>query len=215
MCVRTFNFVGAAHVSPVEFGSTAKPFHPKEIPVKTASRSLSVAVAVFAAAAFALTSVAQAPQSEPSAPPAEGAQGAPMRRQFHIPPPKNLQVLPKDLTGEQVVHIMQGWAAALGTHCDTCHAPSPNAQVQPGQRARLDFSLDVKPEKNTARLMYKMVHDINSNYIAMVGNGDAKVSCGTCHRGHVSPPPFTPPERNEGPRPQGGQGATPPPAPGL
>ena len=184
--------------------------------MKTASRSLSVAVAVFAAAAFALTSGAQAPQTEPSAPPT----GAPQHREFHIPPPKNLQVLPKDLTGEQVVHIMQGWAAALGTHCDTCHAPNPNAEVQPGQRARLDFSLDIKPEKNTARLMYKMVHDINTNYIAMVGNsGDsgANVSCGTCHRGHLSPPPFTPPERNEGPRPQGGQGSTPPPppAPGL
>ena len=175
--------------------------------MKKASRSLSVAVAVFAAAALALTSGAQAPQTEPSAPPT----GAPQHREFHIPPPKNLQVLPKDLTGEQVVHIMQGWAAALGTHCDTCHAPNPNAQVQPGQRARLDFSLDVKPEKNTARLMYKMVHDINTNYIAMVGNGDAKVSCGTCHRGHLSPPPFTPPERQEGPRPQG----APSPAPGL
>lgn len=208
MCLGPFNFLGAASVSCVEFGATAKPFHSKETPVKTASRSLSVAVAVFAAAAFALTSGAQAPQSEPS--------GAPPRREFHIPAPQNLQVLPKDLTGEQVVHIMQGWAAALGTHCDTCHAPNPNAQVQPGQRARLDFALDVKPQKNTARLMYKMVHDINTNYIAMVGNSDAKVSCGTCHRGHLSPPPFTPPERQEGPRPQGGaQGPMPAPAPGL
>ncbi|MGH9589700.1 MAG: c-type cytochrome [Terracidiphilus sp.] len=191
--------------------------------MKTASKSLSVAVAVFAAAAFALASGAQAPQTEPSAPPPAGAQGSPMRRE--IPAPKNLQVLPKDLTGEQVVHIMQGWAAALGTHCDTCHAPNPNAEAQPGRRPRLDFALDVKPEKNTARLMYKMVQDINTNYIAMVNNSGAnsgsgaesgtKVSCGTCHRGHVSPPAFTPPERQEGPRPQGAQGSMPAPAPGL
>lgn len=211
MCVGSVNFIGAASVSAVEFGRTVTPFHPEEIRLKTASPSLSIAAAVFAVAAFALTAVAQPPQAEPSAPPSGAQQGTPMRRE--IPPPKNLQVLPKDLTGEQVVHIMQGWAGALGARCDTCHAANPNAATQPGQRARLDFSLDVKPEKETARLMYKMVQDINTNYIAMVGNSGAKVSCGTCHQGHLSPPAFTPPERHEGQRPQGAPGAMP--GPGL
>lgn len=146
----------------------------------------------------------------------------------HIPPPKNLQVLPKDLTGEQVHHIMEGWAQSLGTHCDTCHAPDPKAVVAAGHRPRLDFPLDIKPDKSTARLMYKMVQDINTNYIAMVkdsgdnaeaqsseeAHADEKVSCATCHRGHLKPPTFVPPpEHREGPPPQGAPGSGPAPRP--
>ncbi len=185
--------------------------------MKTASPFLSVAAAVVAAACFAVTAVAQAPQTQPSAPPPGGAMGAP-HGERHFPPPKNLQVLPKDLTGEQVHHIMEGWAQSLGTHCDTCHAPDPKAVVAAGHRPRLDFPLDIKPDKSTARLMYKMVQDINTNYIAMVKesgeNADVqsseeahtneKVSCATCHRGHLKPPAFVPPpEHREGPGPQG------------
>lgn len=131
-----------------------------------------------------------------------------MHREMHFPPPKNLQVLPKDLTGQQVHQIMEGWARALGTHCDTCHAPNPNAAAQPGKRPRLDFALDIKPEKNTARTMVKMVQDINGNYIDKIKNSGVKVSCGTCHRGHLHPPIFKP-QHHEGPPPQGA------PAPGL
>lgn len=183
--------------------------------MKTASPSLSLAVAVFTAAVFAVTAVAQ---TEPSGPPPGAPAGAPMRREMHFPPPKNLQVLPKDLTGEQVHHIMEGWAAALGTHCDTCHAPNPNETVAPGKRPRLDFELDTKPEKKTARMMVTMVQQINGDYISKVKNSGVKVSCGTCHRGHLSPPVFTPPpEHREGPPPQGAPGAAPPtaPAPGM
>ncbi|HEX8711863.1 MAG TPA: c-type cytochrome [Terracidiphilus sp.] len=185
--------------------------------MKTASPSLSFAAAVFAAVAFAVTAVAQ---TEPSGPPPGAPAGAPMHREMHFPPPKNLQVLPKDLTGDQVHHIMEGWAAALGTHCDTCHAPNPNAPVQAGQRPRLDFALDIKPEKKTARMMVTMVEQINSEYISKVKNSGVKVSCGTCHRGHLSPPVFTPPpEHHEGPPTHVAPGAEPapaaPPAPGL
>ena len=138
-----------------------------------------------------------------------------MRREMHFPPPKNLHVLPKDLTGEQVHHIMEGWAGALGTHCDTCHAPNPNEKVEPGKRPHLDFALDIKPEKKTARMMVKMVADINGNYVSKVKNSGVKVSCGTCHRGHLSPPAFTPPpEHHEGPRPGGAPAAAPAPGPG-
>jgi hypothetical protein len=189
-------------------------FHSKENRLKTASPSLSVAAAVFAAAAFAFTAVAQAPQAQPSTPPPGGEMSGAPHREMHFPPPKNLQVLPKDLTGEQVHHIMEGWAAALGTHCDNCHAPNPNAKVEPGKRPRLDFALDTKPEKGTARMMVKMVADINGNYISKVKNSGVKVSCGTCHQGHLHPPIFKPqPEHHEGPPPAGAPGATPAPAP--
>jgi hypothetical protein len=188
--------------------------------LRIASPSLSIAAATFAAAVFAFTAVAQAPQAEPTTPPAGEAAGAPMggpRREMHFPPPKNLQVLPKDLTGEQVHQIMEGWARALGTHCDTCHAPNPNAATEPGKRPHLDFALDTKPEKGTARMMVKMVKDINGNYVSKIKNSGVQVSCGTCHRGHLSPPAYKPgpEEHHEGPgaQPQGAPGATPTPAP--
>ena len=184
--------------------------------MKTASPSLTCAAAVFAAAAFAITAVAQAPQSQPSGPPPGEPMGG-QHREMHFPPPTNLQVLPKDLTGEQVHQIMEGWAHALGPHCDNCHAANPKEAVQPGKRPHLDFALDTKPEKGTARMMVKMVADINGNYVSKVKNSGVKVSCGTCHRGHLSPPAFKPEpeEHREGPgaQPQGAPGATPTPAP--
>jgi hypothetical protein len=56
----------------------------------------------------------------------------------------------------------------------------------------LKFADDSKPEKATARLMYRMVNDINGNYIEKVDNSGVPVSCGTCHRGHLDPPIFAP-----------------------
>jgi hypothetical protein len=41
--------------------------------------------------------------------------------------------------------------------------------------------------------MFKMVEDINKNYVSMVENSGVPVSCGTCHRGHLEPPLFVPP----------------------
>ena len=39
--------------------------------------------------------------------------------------------------------------------------------------------------------MYTMTEEINSNYIAKVEGSGMPVTCGTCHRGQVSPEPFT------------------------
>lgn len=128
------------------------------------------------------------------------------------PPPTNLQVLPKTLTGEQVHEIMHKWAAALGTECTTCHAADPT-HTMPNGRPMLNFADDSKPEKTTARLMVRMVHDINSNYIGKLDNPGEPVSCATCHRGHLEPPPFVaPPEHDHDhgapPAPSGLSGTT-------
>lgn len=131
-----------------------------------------------AGAAFALAAVAQAPPAEHEHPPA--------------PAPTNLQVLPKTLTGEQVHEIMHKWAGALGTECTTCHAADPTKKM-PNGRPMLNFADDSKPEKTTARLMVRMVQEINSQYITKLDNPGEPVSCGTCHRGHVDPPEFVPP----------------------
>lgn len=177
-------------------------------------RSLSppaAAVAVFAAAVFAVTVVAQAPQ----APSPEA--GGPPRRMRSYPAPKNLKVLPKTFTGQQVHETMEGWAGSLGVHCDTCHAADPH-NIGPNGRPRLKFEDDSKPEKSTARLMYKMTRDINDNYVSMVpvkeGAPTPKVTCGTCHRGHKDPEPYViPREQGRGPEGmrRGPDGMPPPP----
>ena len=154
--------------------------------MKRSSPSLSLCLAI-AAAAFALTAIAQTPAAQQT--PAEGAE----HHHHDEPAPTNLKVLPKTMTGEQVHELMHKWEAALGAECSTCHATDPNRKMPNGKPA-LNFADDSKPEKNTARLMYRMVDDINKNYVSMVENSGVEVSCGTCHRGHLDPPIFSPPK---------------------
>jgi hypothetical protein len=156
--------------------------------------SRSAAAAFLGAALFAVTTVAQAP------PPDHPAQGE--HHHGPMPAPTNLKVLPKTLTGDQVHDIMHGWEAALGTECTTCHAVDPTKKM-PNGRPALNFASDEKKEKETARLMLKMTMEINKNYTSMVesthDNADAakKVTCGTCHRGHLDPPAYVPPKEHE------------------
>jgi hypothetical protein len=141
-------------------------------------------------AAFAFAAFAQSPTSTEQAPAADAAP-----HHHEEPVPTNLKVLPKDSTGEQVHQLMHKWEAELGTECSTCHAADPTRKT-PSGRPALNYADDSKPEKNTARLMYKMVEDINKNYVSMVDNTAPPVSCGTCHRGHLDPPLFTPTKRD-------------------
>jgi hypothetical protein len=142
----------------------------------------------FLAAAFSLTTLAQAPATPPehARPPA--------------PAPTNLQVLPKTLTGEQVHEIMHKWESSLGTECSTCHAVDPTRK-RPDGRPMLNFADDSKPEKATARLMVKMVEEINTQYIGKIDNSGGPVTCATCHRGHLDPPPFVAPPDDDHPAP--------------
>ena len=73
----------------------------------------AAAVALMAAAVLATTTGVQATQDQPQASRARRLQTAPARRPAgrpmrNLPAPTNLQVLPKDLTGDQVHEIMEG-----------------------------------------------------------------------------------------------------------
>lgn len=103
--------------------------------------------------------------------------------------PKNLQVLSKDLTVRQVKEIMDEWTDALGVDCGTCHVRDA-AHLLPNGRPRYDFANDSKQEKKIARVMYGMTGEINARYVSAVPNSGVPVTCGTCHRGHLSPAPF-------------------------
>jgi hypothetical protein len=99
---------------------------------------------------------------------------------------KNLKVLPKDVTPEVLRATMGQFTRALGVRCGYCHATKPGEQ-------RLDFALDDKPEKKTARVMMQMVHDLNDKYIGTLedhSDPPIKVQCVTCHHGIAHPRPL-------------------------
>ena len=152
-------------------------------------------IALFAAT-VTMSIGAQAPQSTPPEQGSPAPGGAPGPQHNH-PAPTNLQVLPKTLTGEQVHEIMEKWEGYLGGHCSTCHAADPK-NIGPNGRPRLNFADDSKKEKATARLMFKMMEQINVDYIGKIDSSGEPVTCGTCHRGHLGPEPYKiPPEEHD------------------
>jgi Photosynthetic reaction centre cytochrome C subunit len=105
---------------------------------------------------------------------------------------KNLQVLPKDLTRDQLTTIMRSFSQALGVRCNECHVVTA---TEP--RQQFDFASDAKPEKLAARVMIQTTMDLNNRWIPRV-KAAAKVqepaqapgmdvSCWTCHRGKKQP----------------------------
>jgi len=123
-------------------------------------------------------------------------------------PPKNLQVLPKDMPRNQVTAIMRTFAMGLGVRCEHCHtedpaaaaaaaaaAANPSAAPAAGRGGRgggpqLDYSLDDKETKKIAREMMKMVADINGKYLPTTGRTFTdltRVTCETCHHGLAKP----------------------------
>jgi hypothetical protein len=81
---------------------------------------------------------------------------------------KNIQVL-KGMPASQLDAIMAFISGSLGVRCNYCH-------VNP-------FEKDDKPQKLAARKMIQMVFDLNKGSF----NGQAAVSCYTCHRGQPQP----------------------------
>lgn len=106
------------------------------------------------------------------------------------PPPTNLQVLPKDWTRQQVVMVMQGFNMALGVQCNYCHVEQAGAQPNEKGNIPIDGAPDTKQTKKTARVMMRMVGDINAKFGSELGKPAAdvvRVQCVTCHRGSAIP----------------------------
>jgi hypothetical protein len=159
------------------------------------AQAAALSAAVASVSLFAGHSLVFAAQNQPS--PQEPPPGAPGGQPPHeMPAPKNLQVLPKNLTGKEVHEIMEKWEGELGVHCNTCHAADPNRKGSNGRPA-LNFADDSKKEKQTARKMFKMTGEINGNYTSKIDPSAAPVTCGTCHRGHLDPEAFVPAPEHE------------------
>jgi hypothetical protein len=144
---------------------------------------------------LALTTALCVAAQAPPAPRPVPAAATPQTHDHEHPKPTNLKVLPKDWTGDQVHEIMHQWEADLGVTCKTCHVENPN-DIAPNGRPRLNYAADSKQEKESARVMYKMLDDINANYVANIENSGLPVTCGTCHQGHLNPEQFDPEERH-------------------
>ncbi|HYK37535.1 c-type cytochrome [Alloacidobacterium sp.] len=121
----------------------------------------------------------------------------PQQQRRPMPAPTNLQVLPKDISTQDLMKMMFGFTGALGVKCSFCHEINEQTH-QP------NFAADTKPDKKIARTMIAMVQDINSKYMTQISDPDATpemktVTCGTCHRGNTMPAPFVPkPEEHQG-----------------
>jgi hypothetical protein len=141
---------------------------------------------------------------------AQAGQAGPPNR----PAPRNLRVLPKDTSPQDVAALMQQITRALGVQCTYCHvqetppllsaeeAAAQAAAVPPVARGRgrgrggpqMDYAADDKRQKQTARVMLALTNDINAKIATLSTTGLKKpaanlvrVQCATCHRGVTNP----------------------------
>ncbi|MEZ2334519.1 c-type cytochrome [Mucilaginibacter sp. RCC_168] len=118
---------------------------------------------------------------------------------------KNLKVLPKNITGDNLHKVMEEWEHSLGVHCNFCH-------VRNDETKKMDWASDAKPEKEMARDMFKMMNKINQKYFHAKKDSlgmvmQSGVNCNTCHRGTAHPEVVIPAGGAPGGMPPGGQPA--------
>ena len=99
--------------------------------------------------------------------------------------PKNLQVLPKDISPSELDSQMRRFKLALGVECSHCHVGTDDRRL-----TDFDFPSDAKDPKRIAREMVRMVAAINTMVSSLnraPGHQAVEVTCVTCHRGHFRP----------------------------
>jgi tetratricopeptide (TPR) repeat protein len=95
----------------------------------------------------------------------------------------NLKVLPGDTARSELMGVMRGFTSALGVRCEHCHVGDPAAGLR-----EFDFASDEKETKRTARVMLRMVSEINGKLLPETGRESLiAVRCVTCHRGLARP----------------------------
>jgi len=93
----------------------------------------------------------------------------------------NLQVLPADISIDELAPIMAGFTRALGVRCSHCHVGEESADL-----GTYDFASDEKELKRKAREMLRMVGEINDRHLAGLPDRNdppVRVECVTCHHG--------------------------------
>jgi hypothetical protein len=161
-------------------------------------RRCSLVVVCVGSAHLALTQDSPAPAGQ-TARPARGPR----------PNPTNIKVLPKNITGDEVIVLMHQYEGDLGVECEFCHTRNPATR-------RNDFPSDTNPVKDKARTMIKMTDDLNAKYLAQMPDHKSTdtITCGTCHRGMSHPEVFVPKpheHENRSPAPAAPPSSNPPP----
>ncbi|MBS1629201.1 MAG: c-type cytochrome [Bacteroidetes bacterium] len=106
------------------------------------------------------------------------------------PAPKNLKVLPKNISADSLHELMESYSHELGVTCGFCHAKSESDTLH------LDFASDANGMKKKARFMIMMTSGINDQYFAEenFGSTTMTVNCFTCHHGQKEPEIFQMPK---------------------
>jgi hypothetical protein len=103
---------------------------------------------------------------------------------------KNLQVLSKKISEEDMDFVMESFNANLGANCLFCHPGKQN-----GTEYSFDYVSDELQNKRIAREMLRMTIKLNKKYfntkLTGLMNTRGKIWCKTCHQG--SPVPILPP----------------------
>lgn len=97
------------------------------------------------------------------------------------PEHKNLQVLDKNISKDDLKKMMEGFAAQLGVKCQFCHVEE-------------QYEKDDKKQKGDARKMIKLVMEMKSRKPEFFKTTvkESAIQCSMCHRGKPQPEAFVP-----------------------
>jgi tetratricopeptide (TPR) repeat protein len=101
---------------------------------------------------------------------------------------RNIKVLPNTMSVRDVIGVMRGFTSALGVRCPFCHVGQEGQDL-----STFNFASDDKPNKETARIMLRMVQAINTQHLSQIAQREqpsVEVNCTTCHRGAPVPRPL-------------------------
>lgn len=97
------------------------------------------------------------------------------------PEHKNLLVIDKNISKDDLKKMMEGFAAQLGVKCQFCHVDE-------------QYEKDDKKQKSDARKMIKLVLEMKSRkpeFFKTTVKENA-IQCSMCHRGRPQPEAFVP-----------------------
>lgn len=121
---------------------------------------------------------------------------------------KNLKVMPKNTTKQQMDSVMKHFTASLGVKCNHCH-------VYNETQKSMDFASDANEHKGVARDMMRMTSKINKKYFDVKDSksleADLEMTCYTCHNGKSHPAKW--PAKGQQGQGNGQRAQTPPPPP--
>jgi len=97
---------------------------------------------------------------------------------------KNMKVLPKNTSAEQLQGVMRGFTRSLGVRCNYCHVGEEGNPLD-----TYDFASDKNAKKDVARGMLKMVGKVEKELTSIQPAKSERVrfGCQTCHHGRPLP----------------------------